>query len=433
MFENPADPDDHRKGLKYQSDPRLYALGHWKKRVFSATVDQFFPFMQYQYGPLCLLPLLVESVLVIDEVHSFDEAMFSTLKRFLKAFPDVPTLCMTATLPIERRNDLVDKCGLNPYAEQETPTAGLLTDSQYPRHRIKWIDRDEAKWLVRGALDDRKRVLWVSNRVADCQGTFKAFYEDGYSLPGETKAFCYHSRFKLDDRKARHKQLIQAFQDAVKDGAKPQAILGATTQVCELSLDLDAEILVTELAPIASLIQRMGRCNRDSKKMRTREIGRVYVLRPEPGKEKPYEKEELDVAKRFVNRLNGRDVSQDMLDRIYKRCDPREIEFEKVCPFLDSGPYAEAGEESFRESDDFAVPCILDHDVENVLSSLRERDLAKRRLIDGLVVPVPRRYANEPRPGVSYFPRWLSVASQSRYDSLIGFDDRERPREGGHN
>ena len=102
MFETPDDRHDR----DYRADPRLYALGYWRKRIFSATADQFFPFLQYVYGPLCLLPLLAESVLVVDEVHSFDKSMFSTLKRFLKEFATVPVLCMTATLPAERRRRL---------------------------------------------------------------------------------------------------------------------------------------------------------------------------------------------------------------------------------------------------------------------------------------------------------------------------------------
>ena len=131
MFETPDDSGDPRKGLKYQSNERLFALGHWKKRIFSATADQFFPFMQYAYGPLCLLPLLVDSIVVVDEVHSFDKSMFSTLKRFLKEFPSVPVLCMTATLPATRREALVEECKLNPYPE--TPPADLLEDFEaYP-------------------------------------------------------------------------------------------------------------------------------------------------------------------------------------------------------------------------------------------------------------------------------------------------------------
>ena len=428
MFETPDDSNDRRKGLEYQSSPRLYSLGHWSKRVFSATADQFFPFMQYGYGPLCLLPLLVESILVVDEVHSFDTSMFNTLRRFLKEFPDAPVLCMTATLSDERRADLVS-CGLQPYWEDETPLGGAVVDSDHPRYRVKWIDREEAKWLASGALDDRKRVLWVSNRVADCQEAFDNFRDEEFTLSEETTAFCYHSRFKLEDRKERHKELIRAFQEAVREGAASRAVFGATTQVCEMSLDLDAEILVTELAPIASLIQRMGRCNRDSKKMRGRPIGRVYVLKPEPGKEKPYEREELDLARRFVDELNGRDVSQRELDRIYKLHDPGGIEPEKLCPFLDSGAYADGKEDSFREIDEFTVECILDADETRVLAAIKEK-----RPIDGFIVPVPRYPLDltvQRDPEKSHLPRWLRVAEMSRYDNLTGFDGRPRPNKGG--
>ncbi len=429
MFETPDDTGDTRKGRNYRSDPRLYALGHWKKRIFSATADQFFPFMQYGYGPLCLLPLLVESVLIVDEVHSFDKSMFSTLKRFLNEFKDIPVLCMTATLPIERRNDLIE-CGLKPYPE--LPPADLVKDSGYPRYHIEWIDRAGANELVSGALKNSRRVLWVSNRVSDCQETYRLFYDpdsihdDDFSDSRAFKRFCYHSRFKLNDRKERHRELIQAFQNAVKDGARPQGILGATTQVCEMSLDLDAEILVTELAPIASLIQRMGRCNRDSTKMRSRPIGRVYVLRPEPGREKPYEKEELDVAKRFVNKIAGVNVSQNELEAVYKECDPHEIEPDKVCPFLDSGAYAEGRVESFRETDEFTIPCILDDDLPKILATI-----TNRKPIDGFIVQVPRSPDWVQNLGLSWLPRWLSIADGSLYNKLTGFVDRVKPKASG--
>ena len=431
MFGTPDDSNDRRKGIDYRTDPRLYALGCWTKRLFSATADQVFPFMQYAYGPLCLLPLLVESVLVVDEVHSFDKSMFNTLRRFLKEFPDVPVLCMTATLSDERREDLVN-CGLHAYSQEDTPPVGEVADADYHRYRVRWIDRQDAEWLVRGAGDDRRRVLWVSNRVDECQRVynevFTTFHDDECTQPGETSAFCYHSRFKLKDRKDRHQALIQGFQDAVKAGARRRAVLGATTQVCEMSLDLDAEILVTELAPIASLIQRMGRCNRDSKEMRKRPIGRVYVLRAEPGKEKPYEKEDLDLAKRFVNELDGRDVSQNELDRLYKLCDSKEDEPEKLCPFLDSGPYADGKEDTFREIDEFTVPCILDADEPQASALYKDR-----KPIDGFIVPVPRyplELIIDGNNDNSRLPRWLRIARMCRYNKITGFDGRPRTLNG---
>ena len=219
MFETPDDSQDPRNRRDYRSDPRLFALGHWKKRIFSATADQFFPFMQYRYGPICHLPLLAESVLVVDEVHSFDESMFSTLRRFLVEFPDIPVLCMTATLPVERRNELID-CGLTPYPE--TTPADLVDDSIYPRYHIEWIRREEADALVTKELNDRRRVLWVSNRVSDCQEVFRHHRDDDDVGAVNIKAFCYHSRFKLVHRKDRHKELIAAFKDAAEAENRPR-------------------------------------------------------------------------------------------------------------------------------------------------------------------------------------------------------------------
>ena len=158
LFGNPDESRDKRSSIRYQPDPRLFALGQWGKRVVSATADQFFPFMQYAYGPLCMLPLLAESVLVVDEVHSFDRSMFNTLRRFLREFPSVPVLCMTATLTAERRRDLIEECGLTPYLHEETPEVGETADSEFDRYRIRWIDRDEARWLTRDALAANRGV-----------------------------------------------------------------------------------------------------------------------------------------------------------------------------------------------------------------------------------------------------------------------------------
>jgi CRISPR-associated endonuclease/helicase Cas3 len=288
----------------------------------------------------------------VDEVHSFDESMFSTLRRFLREFPSVPVLCMTATLPVERRSELIAST-LTPYPA--TTPADLARDAVYERYHVEWIARGQVDDQVAGELRQRRRVLWVSNWVSDCQQVYRRHHAAEDDDDVIVRVFCYHSRFKLNHRKDRHKELIGAFKDSAERKDPCEGLLGATTQVCEMSLDLDAEVLVTDLAPIASLIQRMGRCNRDSKRMRGRSIGRSYVIRPECGKEKPYEKKDLDAAEIFVNELEGKDVSQEKLESVYKACDPLQVEPIKLCPFLDSGPYAEAGQERFATS--MSSPC----------------------------------------------------------------------------
>ncbi len=102
MLTNPSEATAGKDHQLTEQEERLFALGLWSRRYFSATVDQFLSFMEHSYTSLCLLPVLADSAIIIDEVHSFDQRMFKNLVAFLQAF-DVPVLCMTATLPPSRR------------------------------------------------------------------------------------------------------------------------------------------------------------------------------------------------------------------------------------------------------------------------------------------------------------------------------------------
>jgi len=106
MFKN---PDEGRSSNDYLAEKRLFALGYWHDAIFSATADAFLGFMQNNYSSLCLLPILTRSVIVIDEIHSFDYAMFSALLEFLQQF-DIPVLLMTASLQKERLHRLKKAC-----------------------------------------------------------------------------------------------------------------------------------------------------------------------------------------------------------------------------------------------------------------------------------------------------------------------------------
>lgn len=404
MFQN---PEEEIRGQKnFSADPRLFSLGYWGKRVFSATADQFFPFLQYQYGPLCLTPLLAEAVLVVDEVHSYDNNMFNTLRYFLNNFPHVPVLCMTATLGRDRREILIDKCGLKPFPE--VPPEDLQEISERPRYNIQWIDRETARQMAKQKLDEQKRILWVANQVTVCQAVYSEF-----DSIVSAKVFCYHSRFKLEDRNERHKELVEAFQTEKYSG-NPKGVLGITTQVCEMSLDLDAEFLFTELAPVESLIQRMGRCNRDSQRMRADEPGQVFVIKPAEGNEKPYEKDDLAKAEQFVNDLIGlgRTVSQSDLESTFLKMEPSNDDIEKLIPFESSGPFAQGREESFRDIDGFSVQCVLDGDVGEV-----KRRIKSHEPIDGFIVPAPNYIAGY----LEGLPGWLRVVSSHDYGPLEGY------------
>ena len=86
MFSNPADT---RRDKDFTTEQRLYALG-LAKAPFQCNCGPVPSLYAEPVRPLCLLPLLVDSVIVVDEIHSFDKSMFSALTKFLKQF-DVPS------------------------------------------------------------------------------------------------------------------------------------------------------------------------------------------------------------------------------------------------------------------------------------------------------------------------------------------------------
>jgi CRISPR-associated endonuclease/helicase Cas3 len=416
MFANsdePNDPHDPRSQAKYEVDRRLYALGYWTRRVFSATVDQFLAFLQYVYGPMCMLPVLADSVLVIDEVHSFDRSMFSALKAFLQTF-DLPVLCMTATLRDEQQKQLINECGLTRYNERP----GELNDiASAPRYRVRRTRQAGAPEIVRRAIADKKRVLWVVNQVKRAQRVCL----DCRKLKLGVPIFCYHSRFRLMDRRQRHDEVVRAFHSD-----SPPA-LAITTQVCEMSLDMDADMLLTECCPITSVIQRMGRCHRD--RILREHAGDVWVYQPmdENGTPdlNPYDEDMLTGIEDFLTRLEHSEkrISQMDLEDALAEAPSPPARGDELSSFLKSGPYAMGGVEDFRDIEDFTVSAVLAKDVAQFVALRKATDPT-----DGLILPVPRRLGRGCDP---LLPSYLAVASDQHYDPLIGFCDKPISGMGG--
>lgn len=415
MFDNEADP---RHGLSYEADRRLFALGFWPKRAFSATVDQFLAFMQYGYGPLCMLPVLADSVVVIDEIHSFDAGMFSALKSFLTNF-QVPVLCMTATLPSDRRTKLESECGLQVYSERP---GELETIANCQRYRLTQVQsRDVAAERVKDALAAEHRVLWVVNTVARCHEIVQMFaagfdptsLEVGLSTASGRPIYCYHSRFRLADRVTRHGEVVDNMKATSSSG------LGVTTQVCEMSLDLDVDLLVTEECPVTSLIQRMGRCNRDRVARPLARSGQVIVYKPSD--QNPYTPDDMTGLGDFLDLVRDRDLSQSSLELALGQVKCPPPSGDKLSQFLESGPYALRCEDDFRDSEDYNRQCVLFDDVAAYLNTTG----AER---PGFVLPVPQRFSrarddvNESRHAI--LPRHLGVAFSGHYHPAIGYFDR---------
>lgn len=391
MFEN---PDDRSKN-NYQADQRLYALGYWPDAIFSATADAFLSFLQNSYSSLCLLPVLARSVIVIDEIHSFDYAMFDALLEFLREF-DAPVLMMTASLPKERRKRLEEACPdieVFPQEDDMKRLKELEVSATSPRYlidasRINWTSDDKTPYpsdlfdVAIQAHDQNLKVLWVVNTVDRCINIARA-------LEGRT-VFCYHSRFEYEDRRDRHREVIDAFHPSNTRG-----VIAITTQVCEMSLDLDADVLITEIAPASSLIQRMGRCNRGNPPHIPGEHGKVYIYAPKNKDNKPdnnpYDEELMQSGKDLIASLDlAKAVKQsELTEKLEDIVTSKERG--KRCLFTMATWESYSGND-FRDTDDFTVSAIR----ESQIGEFKRLSRAKES-VAGLILQAPRGLCEKER------------------------------------
>jgi CRISPR-associated endonuclease/helicase Cas3 len=399
MFKNPLE-NDTREENDYRTKETLYALGLWEKRVFSATVDTFLSFMANHYSAINLIPLLANSVIVLDEVHSYTPRMFDSLIEFLKVF-DIPVLCMTASLPETRRKRLED-VDLKPVS---TDFEDLKLSVEAPRYVIKSIKEKDIKSIVIDGINKGYKTTIVVNTIEKCIKTAK-FIKTITNVP----VYCYHSRFRLKDRNKRHKEVVEKF----KIGSNCGPMVLVCTQVCEMSLNLDVDILVTELCPIPSFIQRLGRTCRVKHPGSRR--GYIYVYEAE--KCLPYTQEELNATKLFFSILEKNDTcSQQMLVDELEKYNFKEIKNSHTA-YLDNNFFMEVLD--YRGSPKFTKEAILDVDEALYITWSKQHS----NKIKGLILQVPAKKTTM-RDSESGYLRYLKIVPSEYYSEEFGYFEKE--------
>ncbi len=401
MQSNPPESLDGKVFAPDEAEARLFALSLWSKRYFSATVDQFLSFIEHGYGGLCLLPAMADAAIVFDEVHSYDASMWNALVTFLETF-DVPALCMTATLPPSRRAELAKHLAVYPDQDDLSALPDLEQAEQHPRYQFAPVADDVAAFeRAIAARREGNRVLWVVNTVRRCQDLAARIAE---VFPD---VIAYHSRFKLEDRQSRHRAAVEAFRAPQKGEVRPA--IAVTTQVCEMSLDLDADVLITEHAPISSLVQRFGRANRH---LGRGPAFRAGIVTYPAESHLPYDRAELDAARRFLDSVAGRDVSQrDLAEGLMEFGLPQR-EAEGLTRFTAGGFFATPG--PLRDSDDSGCQAILDADLDAFVALVKGK-----RSTAGLCLTVPRAFAGE--SDTPKLTGHLRIAEAHRYSRTLGF------------
>jgi CRISPR-associated endonuclease/helicase Cas3 len=241
---------------------RLDSLRAWNHQAIACTVDTVLGLFQNQRRPLFSFPAIAAGAFVFDEIHSYDPRMFGALLCFLKTFPGAPVLLMSASIPPRRLKALQEVLG----DRVGPPISGDVKMEGYKRYCLKpRLSATDCRKDVAKALRDNKKVLWVCNTVSDAVQVAREACK--WSGLASDSIIIYHARFRYKDRVERQKQVLDEFAyytegETKGQRRKPGACLVITTQVCEMSLDISADLMVVAECPLPSLVQRLGRLNR---------------------------------------------------------------------------------------------------------------------------------------------------------------------------
>ncbi len=258
-------PDERDEAARWLAPLRRGLLGQFAV----GTVDQaMLAATNVKYGALRLLGLS-NKVLVIDEIHSYDAYMGEIIVRLLEwcRALEIPVVMLSATLPIHLKQKL-----LKPYTDQNLSEAYPLITAIDHRgelqerrisgttHRIKASFRmlsilGEPALIAETAVKEVSGggcICVLMNTVREAQSVYQAIrerYSDDLLL--------FHAQFPAEQRAELERACIARYG---KDKSRrPKRSILVATQVVEQSLDVDFDAMLTAVAPIDLLIQRLGR------------------------------------------------------------------------------------------------------------------------------------------------------------------------------
>lgn len=354
--EETKDDEEREKRLRIES------LNMWFPQVVVCTADTVLSLVRNNRRGWYNSPAILSASFVFDELHAYDNRMFAAVIALIKALPNAHFLLMTASLPKSRKDFLLKHVGEENLAQIQTPKEL----EELPRYKFqKLTDKKEAFEIAERARTEKLKILWICNTVSRTQKVFDTL--KAANLPVQT----YHSRFKYEDRKERHRQVIDGFDWKKSE----ESLIAVTTQVAEMSLDLDANILISEVAPVPSMIQRLGRLNRRINLDNLGTPRTAYFIMLDEKETMPYRKTELEIGVAWLDELINLKcpLSQADLAEFFQKLPS--IDEEKLdkralrTNWLDSGWFAIP--EEVRDPN-VSVSVILPEDFKACLSSSKE-------------------------------------------------------------
>lgn len=208
---------------------------------------------------------LAGKVVIIDEVHSYDHFTGTLIRCLCQELQKLgcTIIILSATLLPDVRNDLIglqeeliqfDNYPLITGKCTEAPLILQQKATPKPRPKVRIIIKNKEELFIeaRKAANSGARVLWVCNTVKSSQDIFSELtkYSNDYEVG------LLHSRFPHFIRRKQEEYWMERLG---KNSKITVGCILVSTQIVEQSVDIDSDVLISELAPMDMLLQRIGR------------------------------------------------------------------------------------------------------------------------------------------------------------------------------
>ena len=238
------------------------------------TVDQLMmAALNTRHGSLRITGL-TNKVIIIDEVHAYDSYMTTIIERLLEWLKAIncSVIMLSATLPLNKKQQLIKAWSGKDlqYVDNSYPLITIVEDDKVNtlKPTIKEIDKKiNIKYLIDNESNKSANIQYLLNSISDggcaayicntIKGSQDAFDIANRLKSKDTAVFIYHARYNRINKKTIENLITEKF--GVEKNRRPKKSLVIATQVIEQSLDLDFDIIMTQLCPIDLLIQRIGR------------------------------------------------------------------------------------------------------------------------------------------------------------------------------
>ena len=214
------------------------------------TLDQIFDFVYRYKGFEPKLATLSYSKIVLDEIQMYSPDLLAYIIKGLKYITELggKFAILTATFP-EIVKDLLSSQGIEFEISENFTKPDLNL-----RHNVKVIEKLIDTDFILSKFQKNK-ILVICNTVKEAQRIYTELKE---KISDKKLINLFHSKFIKRDRAIKENEILKLGNKNNKDFG-----IWIATQVVEASLDIDFDILITELSDLSGLFQRMGRCYRN--------------------------------------------------------------------------------------------------------------------------------------------------------------------------